>query len=252
MKGSTISGRVTQTAGSTDQRPAVGSVRGGTPLQATAKGATSTTEPRRIVCPVLAPLASWRMLPSTTCLEPDETVAFTRKGQSWVPCGALWPAALKAARSSTSLAMPDAPDLALATQWRALTDSAITATSGPASASCRVLVGASSELKPLMRTTAVATAPLTRKHVIGRIAASLLGGWAFVWGFATLGVTGLVSMGQPYGEAHTATMLLAVMVFLVVFCWAFAAASLTRVWAVLAGGAGLMTAAAWLLQRSLL
>jgi hypothetical protein len=47
-------------------------------------------------------------------------------------------------------------------------------------------------------------------------------------------------------------MLLAFIVFLVVFCWAIAAASLTRVWAVLGGGAALMTGAAWVLQRGLL
>jgi hypothetical protein len=94
-------------------------------------------------------------------------------------------------------------------------------------------------------------ATLTRTHVISRIAASLLGGWAFVWGFTTLGIVGLVALGQPYNEAYTATMLLAFIVFLVVFCWAFAAASLARVWTMLAGGAALMTGAAWLLQRSL-
>lgn len=91
----------------------------------------------------------------------------------------------------------------------------------------------------------------TRLHLAGRVAASLLGGWSFVWGFATLAITGLVALGQPYKEAYTATMLLAFLVFLVAFCWAFAAASLARVWGVLAGGAALMTGAAWLLQRSL-
>ncbi len=87
--------------------------------------------------------------------------------------------------------------------------------------------------------------------IASRIAAGLLGGWAFVWGFATLGITVQVALGGPYDEASTAMMLLAFLVFLVVFCWSFAAASLARVWAVLAGGAVLMTAAAWLLQRAL-
>lgn len=93
---------------------------------------------------------------------------------------------------------------------------------------------------------------LTRSHVVSRIAASLLGGWGFTWGFVSLGITGLVALGVEFHEAHTTAMLLAFLVFLTVFCWAFAAASLARVWAVLAGGALLMTAAAWLLQRSLL
>lgn len=91
----------------------------------------------------------------------------------------------------------------------------------------------------------------SRRHIVSRIAAGLLGGWAFVWGLASLGIAGQVALGQPFGEARTASMLLAFPVLLVVFCWAFAAASLTRVWCVLAGGAAGMTAAAWLVQRSL-
>ena len=92
---------------------------------------------------------------------------------------------------------------------------------------------------------------VTTTHITSRVAASLLGGWAFVWGFSTLGITGLVALGQPYDEARTAVMLQAFLVFLVAFCWALAAASLLRVWAVLAGGAALMTGAAWLAQRAL-
>ena len=92
---------------------------------------------------------------------------------------------------------------------------------------------------------------MTATHIVSRVTASLLGGWAFVWGFSMLGITGLVALGQPFDEARTAVMLLAFLVFLAAFCWAFAAASLARVWTVLAGGACLMTGAAWLLQRAL-
>jgi len=91
----------------------------------------------------------------------------------------------------------------------------------------------------------------TRIHIISRVAASLFGGWAFVWGFVTLAITALVALGQPFDEAHTAAMLLAFVVFLVVFCWSFAASSLGRVWVVLGGGALLMTGAGWLLQSAL-
>lgn len=92
----------------------------------------------------------------------------------------------------------------------------------------------------------------TPAHVIGRIAASLLGGYAFTWGVTTLGITGLVALGVDYHEALTALMLLAFLVFLAAFLWAFAARCLLRVWGVLGlGGAG-MTAAAWLLQQQLI
>jgi hypothetical protein len=97
-----------------------------------------------------------------------------------------------------------------------------------------------------------AAAELTPPHIVSRVAAAVVGGWAFTWGFVSLIITGLIAFGQPYNEASTTAMLLAFIVFLVVFCWAIAAASLTRVWAVLGGGAALMTGAAWVLQRGLL
>lgn len=56
---------------------------------------------------------------------------------------------------------------------------------------------------------------------------------------------------MDFHEAENAVLMLALLVFLVVFLWAFAAASLARVWAVVAGGAALMSAAAWGLTRVL-
>lgn len=95
----------------------------------------------------------------------------------------------------------------------------------------------------------VAIPPL---HVASRVAASLLGGYAFVWGFTSLGVALGVAAGSAYEEAETLLHLLAFLVFLVAFCWAFVAVSLPRVWTVLAGGGALMTGVAWLMTRSLL
>jgi hypothetical protein len=45
--------------------------------------------------------------------------------------------------------------------------------------------------------------------------------------------------------------LLAFVVFLVVFCWAYAARRLLRVWIVLFGGGTAMTATAWFLAAAL-
>jgi Zn-dependent protease with chaperone function len=86
-------------------------------------------------------------------------------------------------------------------------------------------------------------------HIVSRVAASLLGGYAFVWGCVVLGIALLLAAGVPYGEARTVAYLLAFLVFLVCFCWAYAAASLLRVWCVLLGGGAAMTGAAWLLTR---
>lgn len=96
------------------------------------------------------------------------------------------------------------------------------------------------------------TEALTTRHVVSRVAASLLGGYAFVWGFTSLGIALGVAAGTDYHEAETLMYLLAFLVFLVAFCWSFVAASLPRVWAVLAGGGALMTSVAWLVTRSLL
>jgi len=97
----------------------------------------------------------------------------------------------------------------------------------------------------------MATASPAPRHILARVAAGLLGSWAFVWGFVSLGITAQVAAGVDYEEAYTLAMLLAFLVLLAAFCWSFAAASITRVWVVLTGGAVLMTGAAWFLQRSL-
>jgi hypothetical protein len=87
-------------------------------------------------------------------------------------------------------------------------------------------------------------------HVTSRVAASLLGGYAFVWGFVTLCIALGLVWGAPYDDARTLAQLLAFLVFLACFCWTFAAASVTRVWIVLAGGGALMTGLAWWLSRA--
>lgn len=92
----------------------------------------------------------------------------------------------------------------------------------------------------------------TASQVTSRVAASLLGGYAFTWGFVVLGIALLLQIGMTFHEAETLVYLLAFLVFLTAFCWAFAERRLVRVWGVLAGGGALMTGAAWLLTRALL
>lgn len=83
-------------------------------------------------------------------------------------------------------------------------------------------------------------------------AASVLGGYAFTWGFAALGIAGLVAVGVDFHEAETAVLILAFLVFLAAFIWSFSVPSLSRVWACLVGGGATMTALAWLIQKLLL
>ena len=97
-------------------------------------------------------------------------------------------------------------------------------------------------------TTVVAPSPL---HVVSRVAASLLGSYAFVWGLAALGIALAVAAGMAYEDAQTLLYLLAFLLCLACFCWAISARSLVKVWAVLAGGGAALTAAAWFLGRAL-
>jgi hypothetical protein len=90
---------------------------------------------------------------------------------------------------------------------------------------------------------------VSRVHIASRVVASLLGGWLFVWGFTALGIMFATAAGLEYPEAVQLLYLFSFVVFLVVFCWAFIADSLVRVWAALAGGGAVMTTLAWMLSR---
>ncbi len=87
-------------------------------------------------------------------------------------------------------------------------------------------------------------------NVVSRIAAAVLGGYAFVWGFTTLLIAVALGLRLPYGDAQTTAYLLAFMVFLGVFLWSFSARRVVVVWLVLAGGGALMTGLGWGLARS--
>ena len=83
-------------------------------------------------------------------------------------------------------------------------------------------------------------------------AASVLGGYAFTWGFAALGIAGLVALGVDFHAAETGVLILAFLVFLAVFIWSFSVTKLRIVWTWLLGGGVAMTALAWLIQKMLL
>lgn len=85
-----------------------------------------------------------------------------------------------------------------------------------------------------------------------RVVLSLVGSYAFTWGFTAFGLAGLVALGVDFHEAETALMLLAFILIVPLFLWAFTRRNLLPVWLVLGGGAALMTAAAWGLQQMIL
>ena len=92
----------------------------------------------------------------------------------------------------------------------------------------------------------------SRGAILSRILAAIFGCYAFVWGVVALGVAALHGAGVEYHAAEQAMMILAFLLYLALFLWAFAAASVLRVWVILAVGSALMLAAAWQLQRMII
>lgn len=97
-----------------------------------------------------------------------------------------------------------------------------------------------------------ASMPSSRVQLALRIAAAVLGGYAFCWGFIALCIAGLFAAGMQFHDAEHLASMLTLLLYLVVFLWAFVTRSLARVWAVLVGGGALMAGAASLVQWSLL
>ena len=91
-----------------------------------------------------------------------------------------------------------------------------------------------------------------RRQIVSRVAAGVLGGYVFTWGFIALSIALLFAARLDFHDAEAVGGILGLLLFLVVFLWAFAAPSVARVWLVLAGGGAVMTGAAWLVQRALL
>jgi hypothetical protein len=91
----------------------------------------------------------------------------------------------------------------------------------------------------------------TPAQIASRIAAAVLGGYAFCWGFTALAIVGLYALGMALRDAEQLVSMLALLLYLVAFLWAFTARSALRVWAVLAGGGASMAVAASLLQSVL-
>ncbi|GKT20768.1 iron uptake protein [Acidovorax sp. SUPP3334] len=91
----------------------------------------------------------------------------------------------------------------------------------------------------------------SRLHVVSRIAAGMLGGYAFTWGFVGLCIGLLFAAGMPFHDAEAMGYIVGFIVFLGAFLWAFSDSRLWRVWLVLAGGGALMSGAASLVQMAL-
>lgn len=88
-------------------------------------------------------------------------------------------------------------------------------------------------------------------RVLLRVTASLLGSYLFVWGFISLGIPLGVASGLPYDDSQSLLFMLALLLFVACFCWAFTARSARHVWLCFVAGGAFMTLAGWLLAGKL-
>ncbi|MFV0476305.1 MAG: iron uptake protein [Parahaliea sp.] len=94
--------------------------------------------------------------------------------------------------------------------------------------------------------------PVRTLAILSRIAASLAGGYVFVWGASSLGIVTLVALGVDYDSAWTFCMLLAFLLYLTAFLWVWTVHRVLWAWLILAGGGGVMTAVALFVQQRLI
>ncbi len=84
-----------------------------------------------------------------------------------------------------------------------------------------------------------------------RVLAAVLGGYAFCWGFMALVNAGGYALGMAFHDAEQLASILGMLVYLIVFLWAFGARRLMPVWLVLLLGGGAMAGLAWWAQARL-
>lgn len=92
----------------------------------------------------------------------------------------------------------------------------------------------------------------TRLSLASRVAAALLGGYAFAWGLIATATSGLYALGMGFHDAEFLATMLGVLAFLAAFLWTFAVRRVRTAWLLLAGGGGVLAAVGSLVQASLL
>ncbi|TWB10720.1 hypothetical protein FBZ89_13313 [Nitrospirillum amazonense] len=90
--------------------------------------------------------------------------------------------------------------------------------------------------------------PGGRLHVLARVLAAIVGTYALAWGFGALGAVAGTWLGMAPAEATTLFALLALSAMPGIALWALAAGRVMRVWAVLALGALVQIALAYLVR----
>ena len=101
----------------------------------------------------------------------------------------------------------------------------------------------------------VATSPASitnpRSRLAARIAAAVIGGYAFAWGLVAAGTGLMFAAGMGFHDAEFLASLFGVLAFLAAFLWAFAARRIWPVWALLIGGGAVLAATGSFVQSLL-
>ena len=113
-------------------------------------------------------------------------------------------------------------------------------------------ITAPNDLEVTLASTYDARSRFAAANVVSRIAAGVLGGYAFTWGFIALGMAILFKSGMEFHDAEHFAYIVGLLIFLAVFLWSFAARAIARVWIVLLGGGVLMAVAASLVQKAII
>ena len=96
-----------------------------------------------------------------------------------------------------------------------------------------------------------ASVPRARLRIVARVAAAVLGGYAFTWGFVAAGAALMFAAGMGFHDAEFLASALGLLGFVAVFLWAIATPRPGRCWAVLVGGAAAMAGLASAVQAAL-
>lgn len=85
-----------------------------------------------------------------------------------------------------------------------------------------------------------------------QVAAALMGGFAFAYGFVGLATLGFFALGLHFFEGQSLAWMLSFLVYLGAILWGFVQRVTSRVWLVLGGGGAVMMVTAWALSRAML
>ncbi|MEN1939718.1 iron uptake protein [Luteimonas sp. MJ246] len=104
---------------------------------------------------------------------------------------------------------------------------------------------------PRTRGTSVTLATTSRTALLSRVAAAVLGGYAFAWGLIAAATGFSVAAGMGFHDAEFLSSLLGVLAYLAALLWTIAARRLWPVWAVLVGGGALLAGVGSAVQAAL-